>query len=112
MTFLKKITGVEEFEEILNRGGAFFLLKHSSTCPISQAGYEEFEKFSTEQQNIETLYLTVQEARPLSNHIAETFHVKHESPQAILFNNHDVVWHGSHWKITYSNLKKALEEIQ
>ena len=85
------------------------MLKHSTTCPISSAGYDEFAKFENN-GNDHLYYLTVQDSRDLSNHIAEKFHVKHESPQAILFVNSDVVWHASHFKITTKSLASAKEE--
>lgn len=105
-----KIESVEEFEQALKENERFFLLKHSLTCPISQAAYEEYESYANNQTEEKLFYLAVQEARPLSNHIAETFHVKHESPQAILFTKEEVAWHASHWKITKNSLEKALEE--
>lgn len=77
---------------------------------MSQAAYEEYEGYANSHENINTYYLAVQEARPLSNHIAETFHVKHESPQAILFKMEAVAWHASHWKITNDSLVKAVDE--
>lgn len=107
---LKKIETVEEFNQALKENEQFILLKHSLTCPISQAAYEEYEAYANSQGETNLFYLAVQEARPLSNHIAETFHVKHESPQAILFKKEDVVWHASHWKITNDSLAKAVEE--
>ncbi|MFE8703397.1 bacillithiol system redox-active protein YtxJ [Cytobacillus sp. FJAT-54145] len=109
---MKKIDSVEQFDQAVNEGETIFILKHSLTCPISHAAYEEYEKFASEHLQNHTYYLAVQEARPLSNHIAETFHIKHESPQAILFMNGDVVWHASHWKITFESLEKALQENQ
>ena len=105
---MKKIETHEQFNAIHEENDVYMLLKHSSTCPISQAGYEEFEKFVDDHSDIPTFYLVVQEARPLSNHIAETFHVKHESPQVILFKNKDVAFHTSHWNITYDTLSKEV----
>lgn len=105
-----KIESVEEFNQALQENEEFFLLKHSLTCPISQAAYEEYESFEESNKDEKLYYLAVQEARPLSNHIAETFHVKHESPQAIFFKKEDVAWHASHWKITKKSLTNAKED--
>jgi bacillithiol system protein YtxJ len=54
-------------------------------------------------------YLHVQEARALSNYIAETYSIKHESPQALLFKDGKVVWDASHWKITYASLQENVK---
>lgn len=105
-----KIDSIEQFQQALTENERFFLLKHSTTCPISQEAYEEYESHSQSDSGLKHYYLAVQDARPLSNHIAETYHVKHESPQAILFNREAVAWHDSHWKITTKTLAKAVEE--
>lgn len=107
---MKKFDSNEAFDQAVKSEEQLLLLKHSSTCPVSGAAYEEYESFANEHKDLNIYYLVVQEDRPLSNHIAETFHIKHESPQAILFKNGDVAWHASHWKITYDSLEKALEE--
>ncbi|PLR83814.1 MULTISPECIES: bacillithiol system redox-active protein YtxJ [Bacillus] len=106
---MNKINTVEQFDDAVNNG-AFLILKHSTTCPISQAAYEEFEKFTEDHPKVNSYYLTVQDARPLSNHIAEKYDIKHESPQALLFTNSGVAWHASHWKITYETLANVLAE--
>jgi bacillithiol system protein YtxJ len=107
---MKLINSVEQLTEVLNGKDNVFVLKHSTTCPISQAAYEEYEKFTESHPELNSFYLTVQDSRQLSDYIAENFHIKHESPQAILFKNADVNWHASHWKITTSTLNSALKE--
>lgn len=107
---VKRFNGNEEFDQALQTAEQFIILKHSSTCPISQAAYEEYESFAEEHDSLPIYFLIVQEERPLSNHIAEKFSIKHESPQALLFKNGEVAWHASHWKITYDSLTKAINE--
>lgn len=107
-----KIDSTNQFDQLVDSGAPFFLLKHSTTCPISQAGYNEFEKF--EKNGNENCYiLIVQDSRDVSNYIAEKFHIKHESPQAILFVNSNVAWHASHFKITAKTMEAVkLENVQ
>jgi bacillithiol system protein YtxJ len=105
---MEKLEAIEQFEEVMKAGKRFLFIKHSLTCPISQAAFREYEKFVSDYPEVDTYYLYVQEARPLSNYIAETFGVKHESPQALLFENGAVVWHTSHWNITYDSLVKKV----
>lgn len=109
---LEKIETSQQFEELLKREGKFYFLKHSLTCPISQAAYKEYEKFAAENPSVPTYFLAVQESRPLSNEIAERFEIKHESPQAILFANGKAVWNASHWKITNRSLQNVISENQ
>ncbi|MFF2449268.1 bacillithiol system redox-active protein YtxJ [Neobacillus sp. NPDC058068] len=104
---LNKVDSVEEFNQLVETEGKFFLLKHSLTCPISHAAYKEYEKYANEHQDIPTYYLAIQEARSLSNEIAAKFQIKHESPQVILFSGGASSWNASHWKITNSALVNA-----
>jgi bacillithiol system protein YtxJ len=108
---LNKISSIEEFDQLAEKEQSFLLVKHSLTCPVSQAAFDEYESFSAGSP-VPCYYLAVQEARPLSNHIAEKYHVKHESPQAILFSSSNVSWHASHWKITKKSLEAAVQDNQ
>jgi bacillithiol system protein YtxJ len=107
---VEKIDTVEQFEQIIQSGEPFVFLKHSVTCPISQAAYEAYEKFADDFPNLKSYYLTVQDSRPLSDYIASAYNIKHESPQAFFFKNGEVIWHASHWKIAYDALAKVKEE--
>jgi bacillithiol system protein YtxJ len=107
---LNKIDTLEQLEELLNKEEKFFLLKHSLTCPVSHAAFQEYEKFTNENQEVPTYYLAVQDSRPLSDAIAEKFQIKHESPQAILFSNGNPLWNASHWKITKRSLASTFTE--
>ncbi|AXN37905.1 bacillithiol system redox-active protein YtxJ [Peribacillus butanolivorans] len=106
---INKIDSEEQFNELLNEE-TFLLFKHSLTCPVSAEAYEQYEKYMTANEELKTAYLAVQEARPLSNYVAETFDIKHQSPQVILFKNGKPAWNESHWRITYDSLTKAISE--
>lgn len=109
---MKKINTVEEFNQVLADNEAILFLKHSLTCPISQAGFEQYQQYTANNDKVHAYYLAVQEARPLSNYIAETYGVKHESPQALLFADDQVVWNASHYNITVEALKDAVNTIK
>ncbi|QFT90227.1 hypothetical protein FIU87_16305 [Bacillus sp. THAF10] len=103
------INTMEEFQKLNSEKDVFLFFKNSTTCPISQAAFEEFDHFAADESEIPCYYLNVQEARPLSNQIAEEYAIKHESPQALFFKNGKVVWNASHWKITYSALQENVK---
>lgn len=107
---LQHISTKTEFDDYVKKD-AFILLKHSNTCPISAQAYDEFVKFVEDFPDFPAVYIVVQEDRSLSDDIAKTFHVKHESPQIILFNNGNVAYHTSHWNITVGAIQKAIEEL-
>lgn len=105
----KNIRDINEFEDFAKEQSSYLLIKHSLTCPISQGAFEEFENFMEDHPDVEAYFLYVQDARPLSNHIAEKFGVKHESPQVFFIKDNKVAWHASHWNITYDALTKAVQ---
>ncbi len=96
-----------EFTKIVQEQNSFFLLKHSLTCPISTNAKHQYDAFS-KTANIPVYVLYVQEARALSNLIADHYQVKHESPQVLLFKDNQVVWHDSHGRITEKVLHKEI----
>ncbi|QQD86032.1 bacillithiol system redox-active protein YtxJ [Jeotgalicoccus sp. ATCC 8456] len=103
---LTKITNIDAFQNLLNDKHEFYFLKHSNTCPISSSAFDEFQKFHYE-RDMDGHYLVVQDHRELSNYIAETFEIKHESPQAFYFVDGKVKWHDSHGKITLATLSSV-----
>lgn len=84
------------------------LFKHSLTCPISHAAYEEMSLLKNEPVSL----VIVQDARPVSNEIASRTSIEHESPQALIVRDGKAVWHASHYDITKSAVLRALEQIK
>ncbi|MGE7604638.1 bacillithiol system redox-active protein YtxJ [Peribacillus sp. NPDC097675] len=106
---ITKIETEEQFNKLVEED-MFLLFKHSLTCPVSAEAFDHYQKYVAEHPQVKTAYLAVQEARPLSNHIAETYEIKHQSPQAILFKNGKPAWNDSHWRITYDSLDKVISK--
>ena len=50
----------------------------------------------------------MREQRELSDWVAKTTQVEHESPQALLFQDGKVTWHASHFDITCGRIAAAL----
>jgi bacillithiol system protein YtxJ len=87
------------------------LFKHSNSCPISDGAYREFRRYLEAPFTAAPVsygFLVVQTAREVSNNIASRFQVEHESPQAILLRDNQVVWHCSHRRITQDSLQTAI----
>lgn len=105
---MKEIRSMDEWERVRNQSKQelVFLMKHSSTCPISAAGYRTFDQFETD---IPKYYLIVQRNRQLSNEIESELSIQHESPQLFLMKDGEAVWHASHFTISQSNIKSAVE---
>lgn len=83
------------------------LFKHSLTCPISAAAYREMTQLSAD-----VGIVVVQRARDVSREVAERTGVEHESPQALVLRNGEVVWSASHWSVTADAVNNAVEQHQ
>lgn len=84
------------------------LFKHSLTCPISHAAYEEMSNMTKD----EIALVIIQDARLVSNEIEKRTGIRHESPQAIIVSDGKVAWHASHYDITKASVTRALEELK
>jgi bacillithiol system protein YtxJ len=86
------------------------LLKHSIACPISAQGQKEF--VGLEDDGDPPLYaIVVQYARDLSDHIAETLGVQHETPQVVLIKDGEAFYDASHFDITTDALRSAAQKV-
>jgi bacillithiol system protein YtxJ len=88
-----------------SKDGPLVIFKHSLTCPISSAAYEQMARFDGEVALIE-----VQVARELSREIASKLGVPHESPQVIVLSKGQVAWNASHYKITAEAVAEAVKK--
>lgn len=103
----KKLSSEQELNDLLDSASPVWLLKHSSTCPVSSYAKQEFDAYINESGDPAGM-IVVQDARPLSNHVADRFGIKHESPQAFLIVDGKVKWHASHGAILARDMKQAL----
>ncbi len=79
--------------------GPVILFKHSLTCPISAAAQAAMNR-AVAAADVAVYRLVIQEARPLSQHIARAFGIRHESPQAIALLSGHALAHASHFDVT------------
>ena len=96
-----------EFEAAIAAWPRILLFKHSPVCPISAAARAEYEVFRLDHPDVPTLFVDVIAARATARGIAGLCGIRHESPQAILFENGRPVWHASHDAITAGSLTAA-----
>ncbi len=74
------------------------IFKHSTTCSISKMAFSRFERAEAP-DTIDFYYLDLLNYRSISNAIAETFKIHHESPQVILIKNGECTYDESHYGI-------------
>lgn len=101
------VSDTKELEQVLARShdAPVLLFKHSLTCPISASAYREMEQAQTE-----VALVVVQKARTVSQEVAERTGIRHESPQALVFRNGEVVWSASHWNVTADAVNAAMKD--
>ena len=92
-----EIHDAQELEALFEKSNEqpVVLFKHSITCPISSGVYQEISK-----ADADINLIVVQTARNVSTAIAEKTGIRHESPQAIVLKNQEVVYHASHYDVT------------
>ncbi len=113
-TPLLTLSTAEELEAALARSSAVpvVIFKHSPTCGISAQAFESItEWLSADSPSAEFFVVPVRASRTLSLAIAQRFHIRHESPQALLIDHGSVVWHGSHFRATAESIRVALGKL-
>jgi bacillithiol system protein YtxJ len=87
------------------------LFKHSQSCGTSHVANEELqEHLAQSPREVDYAIVTVQEQRNLSDSIAQRFSLRHETPQALLIRNGQLVWVASHFRVTASAISRAIDE--
>ena len=116
MSELKLLQSAADFDALLESShrAPVLLLKHSLTCPISSSAYREVRDFladrSSDDDPVPAL-IEIQRAREVSTYVAQRTGVRHESPQALLIRDGEVVWHASHYSVRKDALGRALAAV-
>jgi bacillithiol system protein YtxJ len=98
---------LEAYEQALRVHPRILLFKHSPICPISTAAHAAYAMWRLDLDDVPTMFVNVVAERAVARGIAERCGVRHESPQAILFELGKPVWHASHDAITVEALHAA-----
>ena len=85
------------------------IFKHSTRCGVSRGVLKSFEKeYRFSEDQIKLYFLDLLANRDVSNEIEKRFKVHHESPQLILVENGEPVYHESHHSIDASELERFM----
>lgn len=101
------LNDAKSFEELVSRSQErpIVVFKHSTTCPISAAAYQEMTQFDGD-----VALVDVQSAREVSGEIEKKTGVPHESPQVLVLRNGKVIWNASHWKVKAEAVAEAIRK--
>lgn len=83
------------------------IFKHSTTCSISAMSKGRLEREQAP-EGIKFYFLDLLRYRPISNKVAETFNVHHESPQLLLIKGGECVYEESHNGIRMDELVEQI----
>ncbi|ANU16818.1 hypothetical protein BBI11_07210 [Planococcus maritimus] len=102
------VRNLDELKQAVGNEQHYWLLKHSSTCPISAGAWKEYAEYASLHPQQVFLYLVVQEDKELSTAMQEITGIRHESPQLFHFASEQVDWHASHNKIKNEAMKEFI----
>lgn len=87
------------------------IYKHSSRCSTSGMVLNRLERSWKEEDAkvFKPFFLDLITYRNISNAIADTFDVEHESPQILIIDKGNAVFHGSHFEINYQGILDAIK---
>lgn len=106
------LTSLSELEEIkaASTSEVIAIFKHSTRCGISRMVLKQFENsFSEEMKNFKIYYLDLLAYRVISDEVAATFQIVHQSPQIVFIKDRLVLAHASHHEIIQIDIQELLE---
>ncbi|MDG2194596.1 MAG: bacillithiol system redox-active protein YtxJ [Polaribacter sp.] len=107
------LVSMSQIEEIRKRSKSevVLLFKHSTRCGISRNVLKQFESsFKEEEKSFKAYYLDLLTYRDVSDEVAATFQVVHQSPQIIFIKEGLVLTHASHYEIIQIDAKALLDK--
>ena len=103
------VESLAQLDEILSAPSdkAKLFFKHSTRCSISSFALRTFEKeWSDADDAFELYFVDLIAHRDVSNAIAENLKITHQSPQAIVIRQGEVIYDASHSSIDAGKIQK------
>lgn len=107
-----ELTSIEQAKKAIysSKDKPVLFFKHSIRCPISTMAHRRLEVGASElSSKINTQYLDLITHREVSNWLADTLNVTHQSPQVILLMNNEVVYISTHNEINTTELLELVK---
>ena len=100
-----------QLEEIAGAKGSNIIFKHNTTCPISKSVKRSLEQDAEKlPENTPFYILDLISHRDISDSIADTFDVPHESPQLLVIKDGKCIYNESLYQISAEETAQALQE--
>ena len=108
----KELSTLVQLDRIaeISKDAPVLIFKHSTRCNISKAALDRLERSWTPEDDTahNTYFLDLLAHRDLSDAVATRYHVRHESPQALVIRGGRCVHSTTHLGITYPDTVEAL----
>ncbi len=107
---LRALERVDELDGLVTASQVrpVIIFKHSPTCGTSAQAFEEIQDLLAASLDADIYVANVLRHRPVCQAIADRFGIRHESPQVLVLRNGEVVWHGSHYRVTADAIRDAV----
>jgi len=105
------LTEMSQLDEIIEESKTIpvMILKHSTRCSISLMAKNGLDKsWDIDHDKLKTYYLDLLKFRPISNQLAETFNIHHQSPQILIIKDGKCEYSATHSAIDTRSIKKNL----
>ena len=100
-----------QLKGIASADGSNIIFKHNTTCPISRSVKQKLEQEKDLLPQSTPFYiLDLLAHREISDSIADTFDVPHESPQLLLIKDGKCIYNESLYNISAGEAANALQE--
>jgi len=99
------LTDEEQLKNIISKSQSKsqVIFKHSTRCSISSLALQRLQK-AQQPGDVDFYFLDLIAYRNLSNKIADTFKVYHESPQILIIRDGECIYDESHTGISMSDI--------
>lgn len=89
------------------------IFKHSTRCSISSMAENRLERSWNKEEipSMDLYHLDLIQHREISDYIATTFGVAHESPQVLIISDGECIYHNSHMGISYHEIKRVFDNL-
>ncbi|MDZ7604958.1 MAG: bacillithiol system redox-active protein YtxJ [Cyclobacteriaceae bacterium] len=107
----KKVISGEHLKELIDASeqSPVVIFKHSPRCPISSLALSRFDSTF---QSMDYYLLDVVSQRDLSQNVAASLGVTHESPQLLVLSKKQCIHHSSHLGISSKEVELAIRQLE
>lgn len=104
------LENTDTLEEIKDKSNQHpvLIFKHSSRCGISSMALNRLERAWQEEEmsHLIMYFLDLVRFREVSEAVAQTFGVQHQSPQVLVIKDCQCIYDNSHMGISYTEIKQ------